>query len=92
MPRHWCWRLGVARHDAAPLLCCLVTPKRCTGCLGGVKEDPFADLRQKRRKRKVSEASAEDVALGVDSVWEHEVNPIDQAFPADYNFYAYAWI
>ncbi|MED6164698.1 hypothetical protein PIB30_092664 [Stylosanthes scabra] len=52
----------------------------------GVKEDPSADLRQKKRKQKVSEASAEEAALGVDSVWEHEVNAIDRAFPADYNF------
>ncbi|MED6212883.1 hypothetical protein PIB30_087719 [Stylosanthes scabra] len=54
----------------------------------GVKEDPSADLRQKKRKRKVLEASAKEAALGVDSVWENEVNPIDCAFPADYNFWA----
>ncbi|MED6213682.1 hypothetical protein PIB30_095676 [Stylosanthes scabra] len=30
----------------------------------GAKEDPAADLRQKKRKRKVSEASAEEAALG----------------------------
>ncbi|MED6153200.1 hypothetical protein PIB30_099394 [Stylosanthes scabra] len=54
----------------------------------GVKEDPSVDLRQKKRKWKVSEASAEEAALGVDSVWEHGVNPIDRAFPADYNFWA----
>ncbi|MED6160071.1 hypothetical protein PIB30_047996 [Stylosanthes scabra] len=35
----------------------------------GVREDPAADLRQKRRKRKVSEASAEEAALGGDSAW-----------------------
>ncbi|MED6190193.1 hypothetical protein PIB30_103313, partial [Stylosanthes scabra] len=46
----------------------------------GVKEDPAADLRQKRRKRKVSEAFAEEAALGV--------NPIDRAFSPDYNFWA----
>ncbi|MED6198042.1 hypothetical protein PIB30_062386 [Stylosanthes scabra] len=38
----------------------------------GVKEDPSADLRQKRRKRKVQESFPEDAALGVDSAWEHE--------------------
>ncbi|MED6141055.1 hypothetical protein PIB30_099576 [Stylosanthes scabra] len=54
----------------------------------GAKEDPSAVLRQKKRKRKVSEASVEEAALGVDSVWEHRVNPIDRAFPADYNFRA----
>ncbi|MED6113668.1 hypothetical protein PIB30_072964 [Stylosanthes scabra] len=32
----------------------------------GVKEDPSAYLRQKKRKRKVSEASTEEAALGVD--------------------------
>ncbi|MED6150274.1 hypothetical protein PIB30_070852 [Stylosanthes scabra] len=47
-----------------------------------------ADLRQKRRKRKVSEASAEEAALGGDSAWKHKVNPIDRAFPPDYNFRA----
>ncbi|MED6209647.1 hypothetical protein PIB30_056733 [Stylosanthes scabra] len=53
-----------------------------------VKEDPSADLRQKRRKRKVLEASAEEAALGGDSAWKHKVNPIDRAFPSDYNFRA----
>ncbi|MED6140136.1 hypothetical protein PIB30_090188 [Stylosanthes scabra] len=54
----------------------------------GVKEDLTADLRQKRRKRKVSEASAEEAALGGDSTWKHKANPIDRAFPPDYNFRA----
>ncbi|MED6149673.1 hypothetical protein PIB30_064749 [Stylosanthes scabra] len=54
----------------------------------GVKEDPSTDLRQKRRKRKVLEASAEEAALGGDSAWKHKVNPIDRAFPPDYNFRA----
>ncbi|MED6173117.1 hypothetical protein PIB30_056285 [Stylosanthes scabra] len=54
----------------------------------GAREDPAADLRQKRRKRKVSEASGEEDALGGDSAWKHKVNPIDRAFPSDYNFRA----
>ncbi|MED6148255.1 hypothetical protein PIB30_051449 [Stylosanthes scabra] len=54
----------------------------------GVKEDLSADLMQKRRKRKISEASAEEAALEVDSMWEHGVNHIDCAFPADYNFWS----
>ncbi|MED6214374.1 hypothetical protein PIB30_102407 [Stylosanthes scabra] len=54
----------------------------------GVREDPAADLRQKRRKRKVSEASAEEAALGGDSSWKHKVNPINRAFPPDYNLWA----
>ncbi|MED6146213.1 hypothetical protein PIB30_032479 [Stylosanthes scabra] len=41
-----------------------------------------------KRKRKVPEVSAEEAALGPDSAWEHEVNPIDRAFPPDYNFRA----
>ncbi|MED6111837.1 hypothetical protein PIB30_056068 [Stylosanthes scabra] len=54
----------------------------------GVKEDSSADLRQKRRKWKVLEASAEEAELGGDSAWKHKVNPIDRAFPPDYNFRA----
>ncbi|MED6222519.1 hypothetical protein PIB30_065195 [Stylosanthes scabra] len=47
----------------------------------GAKEDP-------KRKRKVPEASAKVAALGVYSACEHEVSPIDCAFPPDYNFRA----
>ncbi|MED6159498.1 hypothetical protein PIB30_042821 [Stylosanthes scabra] len=54
----------------------------------GVKEDLSADLRQKRRKRKVLDTSAKEAALGGDSAWKHKVNPIDRAFPPDYNFRA----
>ncbi|MED6164690.1 hypothetical protein PIB30_092571 [Stylosanthes scabra] len=54
----------------------------------GAKEDPSADLKKKGRKRKASEASAEEVALGVDSAWEHKVSPINRAFPDNYNFRA----
>ncbi|MED6149354.1 hypothetical protein PIB30_061508 [Stylosanthes scabra] len=54
----------------------------------GAKEDPAADLRQKRRKRKVSKTSAEEAALGGNSAWKHKVDPIDCAFPPDYNFRA----
>ncbi|MED6226209.1 hypothetical protein PIB30_101293 [Stylosanthes scabra] len=54
----------------------------------GAKEDPSADLKKKGRKRKAPEASAEEVALGADSAWEHKVSPINRAFPDDYNFRA----
>ncbi|MED6213297.1 hypothetical protein PIB30_091816 [Stylosanthes scabra] len=54
----------------------------------GAKEDLATDLRQNMRKRKVSEASAEEAALGGDSAWKHKVNPIDRAFLPDYNFRA----
>ncbi|MED6225550.1 hypothetical protein PIB30_094695, partial [Stylosanthes scabra] len=49
----------------------------------GAKEDLAVDLRQKKRKRKVSEA-----ALGGDSAWKHKVNPIDRTFLSDYKFRA----
>ncbi|MED6209955.1 hypothetical protein PIB30_059605 [Stylosanthes scabra] len=52
----------------------------------GAKEDPFADLKKKGRKRKAPEASTEEVALGADSSWDHKVSPINHAFPDDYNF------
>ncbi|MED6140264.1 hypothetical protein PIB30_091509 [Stylosanthes scabra] len=54
----------------------------------GAKEDPAADLKRKGWKRKAPEASAEEAALGADSAWEHKVNPINRAFPDDYNFWA----
>ncbi|MED6176562.1 hypothetical protein PIB30_089444, partial [Stylosanthes scabra] len=54
----------------------------------GAKEDPSADLKKKGRKRKAPEASAEEVALGADSAWEHKVSPINRPFPDDYNFRA----
>ncbi|MED6187948.1 hypothetical protein PIB30_081347 [Stylosanthes scabra] len=54
----------------------------------GVKEDPSADLRQKRRKRKVHESFPEDAVVGNDAAWEHKANPLDQAFPEGFNFRA----
>ncbi|MED6111784.1 hypothetical protein PIB30_055527 [Stylosanthes scabra] len=52
----------------------------------GAKEDPSADLKKKWRKRKAPYASAEEAALGADSLWVHKVSPINRAFPDDYNF------
>ncbi|MED6172229.1 hypothetical protein PIB30_048082 [Stylosanthes scabra] len=52
----------------------------------GSKEDPSADLKKKGRKRKASDASAEEAALGADSSWVHKVSPINRAFLDDYNF------
>ncbi|MED6200925.1 hypothetical protein PIB30_090051 [Stylosanthes scabra] len=54
----------------------------------GAKEDPSADLKQKKRKWGVLESSPEEAALGAGLAWEHKVNPIDRAFPAGYNFRA----
>ncbi|MED6205372.1 hypothetical protein PIB30_016958 [Stylosanthes scabra] len=52
----------------------------------GVKEDPSADLRQKRWKRVGKDEEIMDRVLGEDAAWEHEVNPIDLAFPKGYSF------
>ncbi|MED6221282.1 hypothetical protein PIB30_052947 [Stylosanthes scabra] len=52
----------------------------------GAREDPSADLKRKRRKRKALDSSAEEAALGTDSSWVHKVSPINRAFPNDYNF------
>ncbi|MED6152629.1 hypothetical protein PIB30_093805 [Stylosanthes scabra] len=54
----------------------------------GAKEEPSADLKQKKQKRGVPESSPAEAALGADSAWEHKVNPIDRAFPVGYNFRA----
>ncbi|MED6138459.1 hypothetical protein PIB30_074376 [Stylosanthes scabra] len=52
----------------------------------GAKEDPSADLKKKGRKRKAPDTSAEEAALGADSLWVHKVSPVVRAFPEDYNF------
>ncbi|MED6213965.1 hypothetical protein PIB30_098538 [Stylosanthes scabra] len=52
----------------------------------GAQEDPSADLKQKRRKRKLHESFFEDAVLGDDAAWEHKVNPLDRAFPEGFNF------
>ncbi|MED6111080.1 hypothetical protein PIB30_049161 [Stylosanthes scabra] len=52
----------------------------------GVKEGPATDLRQKRQKRKVCESVPEDTGLDADAAWEHEVDPLDRAFPMGFNF------
>ncbi|MED6122107.1 hypothetical protein PIB30_036727 [Stylosanthes scabra] len=57
----------------------------------GAKEDPEADLRQKRRRRekgkeKGKEEDLIDRVLGEDAAWEHAVNPLDLAFPKEYNY------
>ncbi|MED6170573.1 hypothetical protein PIB30_032252 [Stylosanthes scabra] len=51
-----------------------------------LKEDPAADLQQQRRKKKPKIDEAFEKALGDDSAWEHEVDPLEVAFPEDFNF------
>ncbi|MED6195408.1 hypothetical protein PIB30_037604 [Stylosanthes scabra] len=53
----------------------------------GAKEDHAADLKQKRhRKDKGKEEDLVDRVLGEDSAWEHAVNPLELAFPKEYNY------
>ncbi|MED6219597.1 hypothetical protein PIB30_037215 [Stylosanthes scabra] len=51
------------------------------------KEDPDADLKQKRhRKEKGKEEDLVDRVLGDNAAWEHAVNPLDLAFPKKFNY------
>ncbi|MED6105940.1 hypothetical protein PIB30_000064 [Stylosanthes scabra] len=52
----------------------------------GVKEDHAADLRRKRRKQGAKDDEIMDRVLAEDAAWEHEVNPLDLAFPKGYSF------
>ncbi|MED6181517.1 hypothetical protein PIB30_019945 [Stylosanthes scabra] len=53
----------------------------------GLQEDPAADLQQKRRKQKKAKVDeAFEKALGDDSAWEHEVDPLKVAFLEGFNF------
>ncbi|MED6167771.1 hypothetical protein PIB30_005736 [Stylosanthes scabra] len=53
----------------------------------GAKEDPDADLRQKRRRKEKGKwEDLMDRVLGDDAAWEHAVNPLDLAFPKKYNY------
>ncbi|MED6160373.1 hypothetical protein PIB30_050883 [Stylosanthes scabra] len=52
----------------------------------GLQEDPAADLQQKRQKKKAKVDEAFEKALGEDSAWEHDVDPLKVAFPEDFNF------
>ncbi|MED6158893.1 hypothetical protein PIB30_037268 [Stylosanthes scabra] len=51
----------------------------------GLQEDPAADLQKKRRKKKVKVDEAFEKALGEDSAWEHDVDPLTVAFPESFN-------
>ncbi|MED6191578.1 hypothetical protein PIB30_001310 [Stylosanthes scabra] len=51
------------------------------------KEDPDADLRQKRRRKENGkEDDIVDRVLGDDAAWEHAVNPLDLAFLKKFNY------
>ncbi|MED6222270.1 hypothetical protein PIB30_062744 [Stylosanthes scabra] len=51
-----------------------------------LKEDPAADLQRQQRRKKPKINEAFEKALGDDSTWEHEVDPLKVAFPEDFNF------
>ncbi|MED6216724.1 hypothetical protein PIB30_010471 [Stylosanthes scabra] len=58
----------------------------CLDAEENVKEDPQADLRRKRQKRKQTESDATDRVLGKDSAWEHDVHPVDLGFPDNFDY------
>ncbi|MED6169377.1 hypothetical protein PIB30_020853 [Stylosanthes scabra] len=51
-----------------------------------LKEDPAADLQSKRKRKKSKIDEAFEKALGDDAAWEHEVDPLRVAFPADFDY------
>ncbi|MED6198007.1 hypothetical protein PIB30_062031 [Stylosanthes scabra] len=51
-----------------------------------LKEDLAADLQRQQRRKKPKVDEAFEKALGDDSAWEHEVDPLKVAFPEDFNF------
>ncbi|MED6107369.1 hypothetical protein PIB30_013218 [Stylosanthes scabra] len=50
-----------------------------------LKEDPAADLQRQRRRKKPKFDEAFEKALGDDSAWEHEVDPLRVVFPEDFD-------
>ncbi|MED6108150.1 hypothetical protein PIB30_020762 [Stylosanthes scabra] len=58
----------------------------CLDAEEGVKEDPSADLRRKRQKRKHDDVSVTDRVPEEDSAWEHDVHPVDLAFPDKFDY------
>ncbi|MED6126041.1 hypothetical protein PIB30_074546 [Stylosanthes scabra] len=51
-----------------------------------LKEDPAADLQRQRRRKKPKIDEAFEKALGDNSAWEHEVDPLEVAFPEDFDY------
>ncbi|MED6194187.1 hypothetical protein PIB30_026188 [Stylosanthes scabra] len=52
-----------------------------------LKEDRTADLQSKRKRKKPKIDEAFEKALGDDSAWKHEVDPLRVAFPADFDYW-----
>ncbi|MED6169986.1 hypothetical protein PIB30_026300 [Stylosanthes scabra] len=51
-----------------------------------LKEDPAADLQRQWRRKKPKIDEAFEKALGDDSAWEHEVDPLRVAFLEDFDY------
>ncbi|MED6120967.1 hypothetical protein PIB30_025744 [Stylosanthes scabra] len=51
-----------------------------------LKEDLAADLRSKRKRKNPEVDEAFEKALGDDSAWEHEVDPLKIGFPEDFDY------
>ncbi|MED6192678.1 hypothetical protein PIB30_012278 [Stylosanthes scabra] len=52
----------------------------------GLQEDPVADLQKRRRRKKIKVDEAFERALGEDSAWEHDVDPLKVAFPESFDY------
>ncbi|MED6179717.1 hypothetical protein PIB30_003517 [Stylosanthes scabra] len=52
-----------------------------------LNEDPDADLQRQRRRKKPKFDEAFEKALGDDSAWEHEVDPLRVDFPEDFDYW-----
>ncbi|MED6108357.1 hypothetical protein PIB30_023124 [Stylosanthes scabra] len=52
----------------------------------GLQENLAVNLQQKRRKKKAKVDDVFEKALGEDSAWEHDVDPLKVAFPEGFNF------
>ncbi|MED6192737.1 hypothetical protein PIB30_012907 [Stylosanthes scabra] len=52
----------------------------------GLQEDPATDLQKKRRRKNIKVDEAFEKALGEDSAWEHDVDPLAVAFPESFNY------
>ncbi|MED6216012.1 hypothetical protein PIB30_003658 [Stylosanthes scabra] len=52
----------------------------------GLQEDPAADLQKKRRRKKIKVDEAFERALGEDSAWEHDVDPLKVDFSESFDY------
>ncbi|MED6106254.1 hypothetical protein PIB30_003212 [Stylosanthes scabra] len=67
--------------------CCRISSHGVVDLEEELKEDPADDLQRQRWRKKPKIDEAFERALGDDSAWEHEVDPLKVAFPEDFNFW-----